>query len=75
LDECGKLVRNKENFVCKGYAQQEFIDFGETYAPIAHIESIRIFLAYSCFKNFKANQMDVKTTFLNGYLDEELYME
>ncbi|GLJ17356.1 hypothetical protein SUGI_0301460 [Cryptomeria japonica] len=75
LDESGKVVRNKARFVCKGYAQQEGIDFGETFAPVARLESIRIFLAYSCYKKFKVYQMDVKTAFLNGYLDEEVYME
>lgn len=75
LDESGKVVRNKARFVCKGYAQQEGIDFGETFAPVARLESIRMFLAYASYKNFTVYQMDVKTAFLNGYLEEEVYME
>jgi hypothetical protein len=50
-------------------------DFDETFAPMARLESIRMFLAYSCHKNFKVYQMDVKSTFLNGDLEEEVYME
>ena len=75
LDENGKISRNKARLVCKGYAQIEGVDFDETFAPVARIEAIRIFLAYSAFKGFKMYQMDVKTTFLNGYLDEEFYMD
>ena len=61
--------------VCKGYAQIEGVDFCETFALIARIEVIRIFLAYSSFKGFKMYQMDVKTTFLNGYLNDKVYMD
>jgi hypothetical protein len=61
--------------VCKGYAQVEGQDFDETFAPMARLESIRMFFAYSCHKNFKVYQMDVKSTFLNGDLEEEVYME
>ena len=75
LNEEGKVVRNKARFVCKGYAQQEGIDFSETFAPVARMESIRIFLAYASYKKFTVYQMDVKTAFLNGYLEEEVYME
>ena len=53
LDENGKLSRNKARLVCKGYAQIEGVDFDETFAPVARIEAIRIFLAYSAFKGFK----------------------
>jgi hypothetical protein len=61
--------------VFKGYAQVEGRDFDETFAPVARLESIRMFLAYSCHTNFKVYQMDVKSTFLNGDLEEEVYME
>ena len=71
----GKFVRNKSRLVCKGYAQVEGHDFDETYAPVAILEAIIMFLAYSCHKNFKVYQMDVHSTFLNGYLEEEVYME
>jgi hypothetical protein len=61
--------------VCKGYAQIEGIDFEETYAPVARMEAIRLLLAYACSKNVKVYQMDVKSTFLNGELEEEVYIE
>jgi hypothetical protein len=75
MNEKGQVVRNKDRLVCKGYAQVESQDFDETFAPVARLEAIRIFLAYSCHKNFKVYQMDVKSTFLNGDLEEEVYME
>ena len=53
----------------------EGIDFEETFAPVARLEAIRMFLAFSCYKNFKVYQMDVKSTFLNGKLEEEVYIE
>ena len=74
LDEEGNVVRNKARLVAQGYNQQEGIDFDETYAPVARLESIRMFLAYACFKNFKLYQMDVKSAFLNGFLNEEVYV-
>jgi hypothetical protein len=61
--------------VCKGYAQVEGQDFDETFALVARLEAIIMFLVYSCHKNFKVYQMDVKSTFLNGDLEEEVYME
>jgi hypothetical protein len=61
--------------VYKGYAQVEGQDFDETFALVARLEAIRMFLAYSCHKNFKVYHMDVKSTFLNGDLEEETYME
>jgi hypothetical protein len=61
--------------VCKGYAQIEGIDFEETYAPVARMEAIRLLLAYACSKNVKVYQMDVKSAFLNGELEEEVYIE
>ena len=73
LDEEGNVVRNKARLVAQGYNQQEGIDFDETYAPVARLESNRMFLAYACFKNFKLYQMDVKSAFLNGFLNEEVY--
>jgi hypothetical protein len=75
LNEQGQVVRNKARLVCKGYAQIEGLDFGETFAPVARLEAIQIFLAYACHKRFKLYQMDVKTSFLNGDLSEEVYME
>ena len=68
-------MRNKEILVCKGYAQVEGIDFQEMYAPVARLEAIRMFLALSCHKKFKVYQMDVKSAFLNGKIQEEVYIE
>jgi hypothetical protein len=53
FNEDGQVIRNKEILVCKGYAQVEGIDFEETFAPVARLESIRMFLAFACFKDFK----------------------
>jgi hypothetical protein len=69
-DEHGMVVRNKARLVAQGYSQIEGIDFGETYAPVARLESIRILLAYASHHNFKLQQMDVKSAFLNGPLNE-----
>jgi len=74
LDEQGVIVRNKARLVAKGYNQEEGIDFGETYAPVARLEAVRLLLAYACMNNFKLHQMDVKSAFLNGYIDEEVYV-
>ena len=73
-DKC-ELVKNKIRLVVKGYAQEEGIDFDETFAPVARLESIRMFLAFACFKNFKLFQMDVKSAFLNGFIDQEVYVD
>ena len=74
-NEQGKIVRNKARLVCKGYAQLEGQDFDETFAPMARMEAIRMFLSYACHKRFKVYQMDVKSAFLNGNIEEEVYME
>ncbi|GJX92311.1 retrovirus-related pol polyprotein from transposon TNT 1-94 [Tanacetum coccineum] len=66
LDENGVVSRNKARLVAQGYNQQEGIDYDETYAPVARLESIRILLAYACALDFKLFQMDVKSAFLNG---------
>ncbi|KAL8090000.1 hypothetical protein AgCh_039456 [Apium graveolens] len=75
LDEDGVVTRNKARLVAKGYSQAEGIDYDETYAPVARLEAIRIFLAFATFSNFKVYQMDVKSAFLNGKLDEEVYVD
>ena len=67
MNEQGEVVRNKARLVCKGYSQQEGIDYEETYAPIARMEGVRMFLAYIGNKKFKVYQMNVKSAFLNGY--------
>ncbi|GJW68807.1 copia protein [Tanacetum coccineum] len=74
LDENGVVSRNKARLVTQGYNQQEGIDYDETYAPVARLESIRILLAYACALDFKLFQMDVKSAFLNGFINEEFEM-
>ncbi|KAJ9546500.1 hypothetical protein OSB04_019043 [Centaurea solstitialis] len=73
-DEDGIVTRNKARLVAKGFKQQAGIDYDETFAPVARIEAIRMFLAYAAHKNFTVYQMDVKTAFLNGELKEEVYV-
>ncbi|GJW70439.1 retrovirus-related pol polyprotein from transposon TNT 1-94 [Tanacetum coccineum] len=74
LDENGIVSRNKARLVAQGYNQQEGIDNDKTYAPVARHESIRILLAYACALDFKLFQMDVKSAFLNGFINEEVYV-
>jgi hypothetical protein len=75
-DEHGVVIRNKARLLAKGcYSQVEGLDFDETYAPIARLESIRIVLAYATYHGFKLYQMDVKSAFLNGPIKEEVYVE
>jgi hypothetical protein len=69
------VTRNKARLVAKGYSQVEGLDFDETYAPVARLESIRILLAYATYHGFKLYQMDVKGAFLNGPIKEEVYVE
>ena len=75
LDEKGQVIRNKARLVAKGYNQEEGIDFDETYAPIARLEAIRLLLAFAYYINFKLFQMNVKSTFLNGFISEEVFVE
>ena len=63
MNEQGEVVRNKERLVCKDYSKKEGIDYEETYAPIARMEVVRIFLAYATNKNFKVYQTDAKSAF------------
>ena len=74
-DEQGIVTRNKARLVAQGYTQIEGVDFDETFAPVARLESIRLLLGVACFLKFKLFQMDVKSAFLNGYLNEEVYVE
>jgi hypothetical protein len=69
-----EVVRNKSWLVAQGYSQKEGIDYEETFAPIAHLEAIRIILAFSMAKGFKLYQMDMKSAFLNGFLKEDVYV-
>src|SRR4051812_39090451 len=74
-DENGIVVRNKARLVAQGFSQVEGVDFDETYAPVARLESIHILLAYASHHNFKLQQMDVKSAFLNGPLKELVYVK
>ena len=75
LDENGEITRNKVRLVCKRYAQEEGIDYGETFYLVARLEGVRTLLANATYKGFKFYQMDVKSAFLNGVLEEEVYIE
>jgi hypothetical protein len=72
--EKGEVVRNNSRLVAQGFSQKEGIDHEETFAPVARLEAVRILLAFSMAKRFKLHQMDVKSAFLNGVLEEELYV-
>ncbi|GKE90156.1 putative ribonuclease H-like domain-containing protein, partial [Tanacetum coccineum] len=73
-DERGIVIKNKARLVAQGYTQEEGIDYDEVFAPIARIETIRLFLAYASFKDFVMHQMDVKSAFLYGKIEEEVYV-
>nr|GEY59854.1 integrase, catalytic region, zinc finger, CCHC-type, peptidase aspartic, catalytic [Tanacetum cinerariifolium] len=73
-DESSLVIRNKARLVAVGYSQQEGTDNDETFAPVTRIKAIRLFLAYVAHKDFTVFQMDVKTSFLNGILKEEVYV-
>nr|GEZ37327.1 retrovirus-related Pol polyprotein from transposon TNT 1-94 [Tanacetum cinerariifolium] len=73
-DESSLVIQNKARLLAVGYSQQEGIDSDETFAPVTRIEAIRLFLAYAVHKDFIVFQMDVKTSFLNGILKEEVYV-
>jgi hypothetical protein len=73
--ENGEVVRNKSRLVAQGHSEKEEIDYEEAFAPVARLETIRIFLAFFIAKGFKLYQMDVKSAFLNGFLEEEVYVK
>nr|GFB16076.1 putative ribonuclease H-like domain-containing protein [Tanacetum cinerariifolium] len=74
MDERGIVIRNKARLVAQGHTQEERIDYNEVFAPDARIEAIRLFLAYASFMGFTVYQMDVKSAFLYGTIDEEVYV-
>ncbi|WVZ83182.1 LOW QUALITY PROTEIN: hypothetical protein U9M48_030353 [Paspalum notatum var. saurae] len=74
-DDEGEIMRNKARLVAMGYSQIEGLDFGETFAPVAILEAIRLLLAYFAHHDMKLYQMDVKSAFLNGYINELVYVE
>ena len=75
LDDSGAVSRNKARLVAQGYNQQEGIDYDETFAPVARLEAIRLLIAFASHQGFTLFQMDVKTAFLNGKINEEVYVK
>ena len=75
MNEQGVITRNKARLIAKGYNQEEDINYDETFAPVARFEAIRMLLAFESFIDFKLFQMDVKSAFLNGFIEEEVYIE
>ena len=75
MKEDGFIDKYKARLVIKGYSQQESLDYFDTYSPVMRINSIRVILAIATLRNLEVNQINVKTIFLNGDLDEEIYME
>ncbi|GKE38974.1 putative ribonuclease H-like domain-containing protein, partial [Tanacetum coccineum] len=73
-DERGIVIKNKARLVAQGYTQEEGIDYDEVFALVARIEAIRLFLAYASFKDFMVYQMDVKSAFLYGKIEEKVYI-
>nr|GFC83944.1 Gag-Pol polyprotein [Tanacetum cinerariifolium] len=73
-DEENTVIRNKSSLVAKGYTQKEGVDFEESFAPVARLEAVRLFIAYAVHKSFTVYQMDVKIAFLYGPLKEEVYV-
>jgi hypothetical protein len=71
----GSIDKYKARFVVKGYKQKEGVDYFDTYSPVTRITSIRMLIAIAVLYNLEIHQMDIKTAFLNGELDEEIYME
>ena len=75
MDENEIVIRNKARLFAQGFRQEEGLDYGEKFTPVARLEAIRIFLVFAAYRNFKVFQMDVKSTFLNGKLQEEVYVK
>jgi hypothetical protein len=74
-DESGAVIKNKARLIAKGYVQQDGVDFDEIFAPVARMESVRLVLALAADEGWEVHHMDVKTTFLNGELAEEVYVQ
>jgi len=75
LNEQGEVTRNKARLVAQGYSQQEGIDYTETFAPVARLEAIRLLLSYAINHGIILYQMDVKSAFLNGVIEEEVFVK
>jgi hypothetical protein len=74
-DQDGIAIRNKARLIAQGYTQVEGLDFGEMYALVSRLKAIRFLLVYAYAHNIKLYQMDVKSAFLNGYINKEVYVE
>ena len=74
IDEEGNITRNKAPLVAQGYTQVKGIYFNETFAPVSCLESLRLLMTFACTLRFKLYQMDINGVFLNGYLNEELFV-
>jgi hypothetical protein len=70
-----KLVKHKARLVAKGYVQEQGVDFEEVFAPVARMKSVRLLMALAAQESWKLHHMDVKSTFLNGELEEEVYVK
>jgi hypothetical protein len=75
MNSDGSMNKYKARLVVKGYAQMFGVDFSETFAPVAKMDTIRMLLAFAAQKGWTLHQMDVKSAFLNGYLEEEIFVE
>jgi len=75
LDESSNVVKNKDRLVAQGYTQIEDINFDETFVPAVRLEAIQMTLAFTSYKDFKLFQMDVKSVFFNGFIEEEVYVK
>jgi hypothetical protein len=75
MNENEKVIRNKDRLFCKGYVEVEGVDYEETLTHVDRLEAIRMFLYFSSYKKIKVYQMDVRSTFLNGKLEEEVFIE
>ena len=73
-DDSGVITRNKAKLVAKGYNQAEGIDYDETFTLVARLEAVRLLLDFACMSGFKLFQMDMKSAFLNGFVNEEIYV-
>jgi hypothetical protein len=71
----GNLVKHKARLVAKGYVQEQGVDFEEVFAPVARMESVRLLMALAAQESWKLHHIDVKSTFLNGELEEEVYVK
>jgi len=74
-NEQGEVIRNKARLIAQGYIQQEDIDYTETFAPVARLEAIRLLLSYAVNHGIILYQMDVKSAFLNGVIEEEVFVK